>query len=47
MTKKAYKAPTIRELGSFESMTKGASSSPLLDNAQQAGTVPVPGFEFS
>lgn len=44
MMKKTYEAPKVEELGSFKSMTQGASASPLLDDAQAAGTVPVPGF---
>lgn len=42
--KNIYEAPKFEELGLFESMTQGASASPLLDDAQPANTLPIVGF---
>lgn len=42
--KNIYETPKFEELGLFESMTQGASASPLLDNDQPAESLPVVGF---
>ena len=42
MTKDAYKAPEMISLGSFEEITKGGSSSGVLDSQFPVGTPDTP-----
>ncbi len=46
MTKQAYEAPQLIELGAFEELTQGSSTGGFLDADFPAGT-PVPDLTFS